>query len=82
MGNVLVSLDDDVEEQLRRLAQEIYSGKKGAISYVVSEAVMEMAQKDKRQKAIERAIKNMQKGLHLRLGERKAYENRDEIYER
>ena len=32
MGNVMIALDDEYENLLRRLAQERYGGKKGSLS--------------------------------------------------
>lgn len=81
MGDVLVSLGAQDEALLRRLAREKYDGKKGSLSNVVSEAVNELAKKDKRSMAIKRQLALMKKGFDLGLKGGRAYKTRDEIYD-
>ncbi|NYZ77295.1 hypothetical protein H0O02_03190 [Candidatus Micrarchaeota archaeon] len=78
MGNVLVSLDDDDEAFLRRLAQERYHSKKGSISSVVSDALDEMKKKGKKERAIANLIRTMEKGYKLGF---RGYKKRSEIYD-
>lgn len=82
MGNVLISLSEGDEKLLRQLAEDKHQGKKGAISAVVAEAVQKLAQEDKYWQAVEHQRKVMARGYNLGLGTRKAYENRDELYDR
>jgi len=87
MGNVFISLDENHEELLRKLAQEEYGGKKGSISLIMQRALDVLKQKQEnvqkrleaRQKLLLR-IKNARK-LNM-LKNKKAYESRDELYER
>ena len=82
MGNVLLSLGDEDEALLRRLARDRKGGKKGALKDLVSEAVRELAKKDARITAVRRQIALMDEGFDLGLGSRKAYGSRGELYER
>ncbi len=78
MANVLVSLDKDHEALLRKLAQKKYSSKKGSISKVMSEALDELASKEKRKKAKSHLIQEMEKGYNIGF---KGYKKRSEIYD-
>lgn len=79
MGTVLVSLDEEHEAFLRRIAQE-KGGKKGVISEVVQEALNELKQKDKKERARKQFLQTIEKGINLGF-KGKVYENRDEIYD-
>jgi hypothetical protein len=81
MGTVLISLATEQENVLRRLAMELYGGKKGALSAVVSAGIDELAAKDKRQLAIEHQLALMKKGFDFGLKGRKPYENRSDLYD-
>ncbi len=83
MGNVLVSLDDEVERKLRRLAREDYGGKKGALSEAVTRGVLALdAQRERRRWAAEalELARNSGWSMNLKPGE-KVYESRDELYD-
>ena len=73
----MISLDDETESLLRKLAQEKYEGKKGALSEIVKEALGKMKETD-RQKELEEFKKMLKKGLKF---EYKMYKNRNEIYD-
>ncbi len=81
MGNVMISLGDDKEMLLRNLAQEMYGGKKGAISAVVLHALEEVAVKNKRMRAARHQIALMKTGFNLGLKNKKVYNTRNEIYD-
>jgi len=77
MGNVMISLDDDYEALLRKLAQEKYGGKKGSLSEIVQEALTKMQDKS-RTEEISEFKKMLEKGFK---GKYKMYKNRSEIYD-
>ncbi len=81
VGNVLISLDDEDEALLRRLARERRQGKKGALSGVVSEAVRGLAERDRRVKSARRLVEKMRCGFDLGLGGKRVYKSRSEIYD-
>jgi len=77
MGNVMISLDDEDEELLRKLAQEKYSGKKGSLSEIVQEALHKLKGRD-REKETDEFIEMLRKGLKFKY---KMYKSRNEIYD-
>ena len=77
MGNVMISLDEDHEELLRKLAREKYGGKKGSLSEVVKEALEKMKEKSRKQQ-VDGLILLLKKGLK---GKYKMYKQRSEIYD-
>ncbi len=77
----MISLKEDKEVLLRRLAQERHGGRKGSISAIVEEALNELALRDKKMRAIQHQIALMKKGFDMGLGNRKAYKERSEIYD-
>lgn len=78
MTNVLISLDEEHEALLRKLAQEKYASKKGSLSKVVSEALDELELKKKRKRAKSHFIQEMEKGYNIGF---KGYKKRSEIYD-
>lgn len=81
MGTVMISLEENMEKLLRNLAQEMYGGKKGAISAVVEHALEEIAVKNKRLRAARHQIALMKTGFNLGLKDKKIYSKRSEIYD-
>lgn len=79
MGNVIIAMDEETEQIMRRLAKRKYGGKKGSLSKVVSEALHKYDQEDERKKEIDDFIKNY--GGKIDTGGYKMYKNRDEIYD-
>ena len=77
MGNMMIALDEEYEELLRRLAQEKYGGKKGSLTEVVQDALDKMKEDD-REKSIEELTKRLKIGLSFKY---KMYKNRNEIYD-
>src|SRR3989338_2349867 len=80
-----ISFNKEDQEIVRKLAEERYGGKKGAITDVLRDGVRLLAQKEQEeaehQKRIKRLRAFMDKGFNMGLGNRKAYEKRDDIYE-
>ena len=83
MADVLISLSDEEEEKLRALAQELYGGKRGSLSNVVSLALsmVESSKKQEKKQTLQRLIKTMEEGYSLAYKEKKVYEKRAELYE-
>lgn len=80
MGNVLVSLDDELEAFLRRFAREKYGARKGSISRSVADALASLQESARREEARKRLMEDMERGVYLGL-KGKAYEKRDDIYD-
>lgn len=80
MGNVLVSLDEEHDKLLRRLAAR-RGGRKGDLSNVVAEGLDELARSDAKEASREQLFALMRKGFDLGLKGKKVYESRDELYD-
>ena len=78
MGNVMLSIDEDTEKLLRRMAHKRYGGKKGALSKVASEAIRRYND-DSEEKQREEFFAMLRKGQDL--GGYKMYKNRSELYD-
>lgn len=82
MGNIMISVDDEKEKEIRKYAQEIYGGKKGSLSEFVWAAIADYishVKKDhERKAAVKRMLARMEKGISIGF---KGYKSRDEIYE-
>ncbi len=80
-----ISFNKEDQEIVRHLAENKYGGKKGAITEVLRAGVHLLLEKEQdeveRQKRIKRFRAMMDKGFNAGLGNRKAYEKRDDIYE-
>lgn len=76
MGNVMIALNDEYEQLLRKLAQEKYGGKKGSLTEVVKEALDKLRSDENAIK--ERLKKRLAVGIDF---EYKMYQSRNEIYE-
>jgi hypothetical protein len=76
MGNVLISLNEEDELLLRRLAREKHEGKKGALSEVVSEALKNL--KENKNVSKEAFFVLLDKGIKSNY---KMYKKRSEIYD-
>ncbi|MFH1751624.1 MAG: hypothetical protein ABH821_01650 [archaeon] len=76
-SNVTIALEKKVENVLRSLASDKYNNKKGALAKVVSESLYLLSNKNRRQKAMERQFKLMDKGFNLG---RIKVKCRDELY--
>ncbi len=79
MGTITISIDDYVENELRKLVAE-QGNKKGDLGKAITEAVRKMVQEKKEKEIAERQMKMSEKGLY-RLPKNWKF-NRDEIYDR
>lgn len=77
MGNVMIALDDEYENLLRRLAQERHGGKKGSLSEVVKEALANLGD-EKREVQRQEFIERLRKGFDFKY---RMYRQRSEIYD-
>ena len=57
MVQVVLSLKQETEQKLRRMARELKGGKKGALSAVVTEALDEYEKRAEQLQAIEKLLK-------------------------
>ena len=78
MVQVVLSLKQETEQKLRRLARELKGGKKGALSAVVTEALDEYEKRARQLQAIEKVKQISAEGWKLGIGKIK----REELYER
>lgn len=79
MGIVTISMDDDIENELRKFVAE-RGNKKGNLGKAVSEAVRKMLQETKDKEIAERQMERSRKGLY-KLPKGWKF-NREEIYDR
>ncbi len=79
MGTMTISIDNDVEQQFRALAQKIYSKKKGYLGNAVTSAMKKWIEEMTQKQISEREIKLLEKGFDM--GELK-FKSRDDLYER
>jgi hypothetical protein len=79
MGNITISLEEENERLLRKLAKEKYNNKKGALAKVISEALKSLAAKSRKKRAMERQFKWMDKGFEMG---RILVKKREDIYDR
>ena len=77
MGNVMVALDDEHEELLRKLAQEKQGGKKGSLTNVVQDALKQAKKSDDETFRAE-FIEFLKGGVK---GKYKMYKHRSELYD-
>ncbi|MDO8553309.1 MAG: hypothetical protein Q7S22_00750 [Candidatus Micrarchaeota archaeon] len=88
MGNIMISVNDDNEREIRKYAQEIYGGKKGSLSEFVWAAIADYISHFKKEYDNEISFKRMiERAKHAKkLGilnkDGMAYTSRDELYER
>ncbi len=65
MGVITVSLDEKIEETLRRLANEKYHGKKGGLARILEEGIREVERKMHSDAAKKRFFARAEKGFPL-----------------
>ena len=68
MGQVVMFFDDEHESRLRRLAKEMYKGKKGAMVKVASEGIDMLERESKRQRAFERMLHEAKNAKNIGIG--------------
>ena len=82
----MISVDDEKEKEIRKYAQQLYSGKKGSLSKFVWHAIYEyisrITKEHQRQEAVKRMLERARnaKKLGILNKEGKAYSSRDELY--
>ena len=79
MGTMTISIDNDVEQQFRAIAQKIYSKKKGYLGNAVTSAMKKWIDEMTQKQISEREIKLLENGFDM--GEFK-FKSREELYER
>lgn len=79
MGTMTISIDNDVEQQFRALAQKIYSKKKGYLGNAVTSAMKKWIDEMTQKQISERELKLLENGFEM--GEFK-FKSREELYER
>jgi hypothetical protein len=78
---ITISLKEEVEKELRKLAMQKYSRKKGALAKIVEEGVLEVAKKEKMDPGSARILAIMKELEGKGYGGLKKYK-REELYER
>ena len=79
MGTMTISVDNDVEQQFRALAQKIYSKKKGYLGNAVTSAMKKWIDEMTQKQISERELKLLENGFDM--GKFK-FRSREELYER
>ncbi len=79
MGTMTISIDNDVEQQFRALAQKIYSKKKGYLGNAVTLAMKKWIDEMTQKQISERELKLLENGFEM--GKFK-FKSREELYER
>lgn len=79
MGTMTISIDNDVEQQFRAIAQKIYSKKKGYLGNAVTSAMKKWIDEMKQKQISERELKLLENGFDM--GKFK-FRSREELYER
>ncbi|HLD05477.1 MAG TPA: hypothetical protein VJG90_07185 [Candidatus Nanoarchaeia archaeon] len=80
MGVLTISLKDEDEAKLRKLAKEKYGKMKGAIAKTIAEAVERNLSKNEEEKLRKHALEILEK-MPRHLG-KKLYKTRDDLYDR
>ncbi len=86
MANIMISVDDEKELEIRKYAQEVFGGKKGSLSdfiwAAVAEYISNMKKGHERNAAIKRMLERMNSARKLGILNKdgKAYLTRDEMY--
>ena len=78
MVQVVLSLQEETNQRLRRLARELKGGRKGALSEVVTEALSEYEKQAKRLHAIKKLKQISAEGWKLGIGKF----SRDKLYDK
>jgi hypothetical protein len=74
MGQIVLSLKNETEKELRKLAVDLYNGKKGALSEIVSRGITLVSEEEKRSVAHKRLLEYARNAKDLGVGKF----NRDE----
>ncbi len=74
-----ISVSEDVERKIRKLAKEKFGGKKGSIAKVISEAVEKQTVSKEQEELRKKALEMLEKGWDMG---KILYKKREELYER
>jgi len=77
MGVITISIDDNVEEKLRKIARARFNTGKGHLSMAITEAINEWTLKDN-EDSIAKALELLEKGIKMK----KVKFTREELHER
>ncbi len=79
MGTITVNVNDDVENEFRKVASLVHGTRKGSLGKALTEAMQEWAYEKKQKKIASEALKLLEHGF--KFGKR-LYKDRCELYER
>lgn len=79
MGILTISMNDEVEKELRQNVKNELGDSKGALGKAIEEAVKKWNEEKKQREIAKRAMEMMNKGLYSLKGWKF---NRDELYDR
>lgn len=79
MGTITINVDDEVEKEFRKLANEESKGKKGFLGDAITEAMKKWVQEKEQGELSKKEIEVLRKGF--RLG-KITYKKREELYAR
>jgi len=79
MGVITISLNDQTEKELRKLAKAKYSMKKGAMAKVITEALEKWKKQKEDEIIIKESLELLKKGFDMG---KITYKNRAELHER
>ena len=81
MGNIMISVDDEKEKEIRKYAQELNGGKKGSLSdfvwLAINQYILTLNKEHEREIARQRMLNRMRKGLDIGYLE---YTKRSDLY--
>ena len=79
MATITINVSQDAAEEFRKVVEEKFGHKKGALGKAVEEAIRKWVDEEEQKKIAERQIKLMKEGV----GSLKGWKfNREEIYDR
>lgn len=79
MGTITVNVDDEIEEEFRKIASEEFKGKKGFLGDAITEAMKEWVKEKEQEEISKREIEILKKGFKLG---KITYKKREELYAR
>jgi hypothetical protein len=77
MGNITISVKDEVEDFWRRYAKSKYGNTKGSLARAAEEAFGELRRSDEQERVRRRALEILEKGYAIGF---KGWKNRSEMY--
>ena len=79
MGTITINVDDEIEKEFRKLANEESKGKKGFLGDAITEAMKKWISEKEQKEISMREIKILKKGFKLG---KITYKKREELYGR